>query len=550
MPFLFAGVLAIVVVAAPMSAATISIVNYDAPGEGFNDTTPVAPVGGNSGTTLGEQRLIAFQHAADIWGAQLFSDVEIKVAASFDPLSCSAGSATLGGAGPETVHRDFDNAPLAATWYTQALANSLAGVDLDPEVEDIFAIFSSVLGTTCPFPDGWYYGLDQSPPDSDIDFATVALHEIGHGLGFLTLVGLTTGAKFSGFDDIYAVHLENHATGLAYPVMTNAQRVAGNIATGNLHWTGPSVVASGVLLSGGREPISGHVEMYAPNIIAGGSSVSHFSTTLFPNEAMEPFYTAPAHDPGLALHLMYDIGWVPSDCGNGVLNGSEICDDGNTIRGDGCSSCEVDTCHACAGEPSVCSPDTGSPCDDGQACTTTDVCQAGVCTGAATPLVGCSTATEPGKGSLVMRDNASDKKDQFIWKFLKGDATFLGDFGNPPGGTDYLLCVYDRTGGVDTALMSLFVPGGAGWQTKSSGFAFKDKLAQPAGVRNLQLKTGVAGKSKIIVKGKGIPLPMTNLGALDLPLTVQLSNGVECWESVFENNVDESTSERFKAKSD
>ena len=42
-----------------------------APGEGFNDPTPAAPVGGNTGTTLGQQRLIAFQHAADIWGAEL-----------------------------------------------------------------------------------------------------------------------------------------------------------------------------------------------------------------------------------------------------------------------------------------------------------------------------------------------------------------------------------------------------------------------------------------------------------------------------------------------
>ena len=47
-------------------AATITIVNNDNPGEGFNDPTPVAPVGGNTGTTLGEQRLIVFETAARI----------------------------------------------------------------------------------------------------------------------------------------------------------------------------------------------------------------------------------------------------------------------------------------------------------------------------------------------------------------------------------------------------------------------------------------------------------------------------------------------------
>src|SRR5436189_223494 len=35
----------------PASAATITIVDLDGPGEGFNDTTPVDPVGGNPGTT-------------------------------------------------------------------------------------------------------------------------------------------------------------------------------------------------------------------------------------------------------------------------------------------------------------------------------------------------------------------------------------------------------------------------------------------------------------------------------------------------------------------
>ena len=49
-------------VAAPaVEAAVIRVINNDNPGEGFNDPTPVAPVGGNTGTTLGQQRLIAFQ---------------------------------------------------------------------------------------------------------------------------------------------------------------------------------------------------------------------------------------------------------------------------------------------------------------------------------------------------------------------------------------------------------------------------------------------------------------------------------------------------------
>jgi len=37
--------------------AELRITVADDPGEGFNDNTPVDPIGGNTGTTLGEQRL-------------------------------------------------------------------------------------------------------------------------------------------------------------------------------------------------------------------------------------------------------------------------------------------------------------------------------------------------------------------------------------------------------------------------------------------------------------------------------------------------------------
>ena len=46
------------------AAATIVINNLNAAGVGFNDPTPALPVGGNPGTTLGDQRLFAFTYAA------------------------------------------------------------------------------------------------------------------------------------------------------------------------------------------------------------------------------------------------------------------------------------------------------------------------------------------------------------------------------------------------------------------------------------------------------------------------------------------------------
>jgi hypothetical protein len=180
--------------ARPAEAATITVVNNDGAGEGFNDTTAVAPVGGNPGTTRGAQRLNAFTYAADLWGAQLTSGVTIKVDATMDALTCSSTSATLGSAGANTVHYNFTNAPYTNTYYPQALANKIAGTDLTTSFSDIVARFNSAIGTTCAFPRTWYYGLDGNPGGSQLDFVTVVLHELGHGLGFQTYVTLSSGA--------------------------------------------------------------------------------------------------------------------------------------------------------------------------------------------------------------------------------------------------------------------------------------------------------------------------------------------------------------------
>jgi len=308
----FSLLLALTTAPRPMhAAATITVVNLDGADEGFNDATapdPDSTAGGNAGATLGAQRLEAFQFAADIWAALLESSIEIRVGAQMDPLTCSAVSAVLGSAGPNTVHRNFAGALVPDTWYPQALANKLKGDDLSG-ADDIDAKFNSAIGTTCPFPNVWYYGLDENPPASKLDFVTVVLHEIGHGLGFTTLVDLDLGTKALGFDDAYMLNLEDHSTGKLYPNMTDAERITASIDTGDLHWVGLNVVSGGIGLISGRDPPTGHVEMYAPSPNEPGSSVSHFSTSLSPNEVMEPFYAGANHDVGLALNLMADIGF-------------------------------------------------------------------------------------------------------------------------------------------------------------------------------------------------------------------------------------------------
>ena len=105
LPLSLAG--AFLAMPAPAAAdARITIVNVDGLNEGFNDPTPAAPVGGNPGTTKGQQRLIAFQFAADLWGAALDSNVDIQIQAAFNPL----GPNVLGSAGATFSDANFATA--------------------------------------------------------------------------------------------------------------------------------------------------------------------------------------------------------------------------------------------------------------------------------------------------------------------------------------------------------------------------------------------------------------------------------------------------------
>lgn len=244
------------------AAVTIIINNLNGPGVGFNDPTPALPIGGNTGTTLGEQRLIAFAHAANIWGATLTSATPIVVNAQFVALTCTATSAVLGSAGATRVFRDWPGVPKAATWYSYALANKLFGSEIDaapgPQINSRFNVNLGTAGCLTASP--WYFGLDSNEPAGAIDFVAVLLHEMGHGLGFQTFTNGNSAASgstpagefFAGFPSVWDHFLLDTASSVLWKDATPAQRIASAISGDKLVWNGANVTAAApsVLRSG------------------------------------------------------------------------------------------------------------------------------------------------------------------------------------------------------------------------------------------------------------------------------------------------------------
>ena len=272
------------ILSSPAFGATIVILNNDAAGVGFNDPTPVAPVGNNIGTTLGQQRLNAFQFAANIWGSVLNSGPTITIRASWAALGCTATSATLGSAGAISIERDFLNAPFGNTWYSEALANSLANGDLDPANPQINARFNVNLGNTgCLDGTHFYLGLDNKH-GSDVDLVAVLMHEFSHGLGFQTFTTTSTGVQFSDTQgphpSIYDNFLHDDTTGKDWNLMTNAERAASAINNGNLVWTGPLVTANVHNVLG-----TPRLRVNSPGAIAGNYQVgtADFGPSLSPS---------------------------------------------------------------------------------------------------------------------------------------------------------------------------------------------------------------------------------------------------------------------------
>lgn len=257
-------------------AADFKLINEDPANVGLNDTTPVAPIGGNPGTTRGAQARIVYKFAMDMWGGVLESSETINVYASFAPLTCTAASGTLAQAGANWTFNLTDGDGKTRR-YGSALADAVLGFDVvgyfqslgqipADDSGDIFSQFNGRLGQAgCLDGLSWYFGLDGNTPAGQVNFLNVVMHEIGHGLGAQSFINKTSGAFTSGISDPYAYNAYDNVLNARFESMTNAQRALAMRTPGRTVWTGAQVNGNATYALGKRNTL----RPTAPAAIAG-----------------------------------------------------------------------------------------------------------------------------------------------------------------------------------------------------------------------------------------------------------------------------------------
>lgn len=258
------------------------------------------------------EALAAFEYAMSIWETHLESTIPVEIEATWRELDANV----LGSAGPTRIAQ-IPPVGDENTWYSIAQANAMTGEDIKPSAGVDYDI---VININCSFAD-WYFGQDSNPPANMIDFVTVVLHEIGHGIGFIGSMGADedVGVADWGFESsdgqnspiIYDRFAED---GLGISLIN--ENVYGNPSS-DLY---DALVGSsdGVFFDGIDANIvnlGSPVRLYTPFPWQGGSSYSHLDQNTFgdsENALMRPALDRQfsIHSPGPVMcGMLSDMGW-------------------------------------------------------------------------------------------------------------------------------------------------------------------------------------------------------------------------------------------------
>ena len=273
--------------------------NLECDVEPWSDNAPLGD------TTLGKFRRKLLQDTANKLATQLRNPVPVHIQAcwkAFDDSGEHAGAYTLAAATGTYAFYDSPGLPMQDTWYSQAAAARLGGTracNLDTSVD-------------CSIPDivVWYNKADvakgnyDDPGDEPL-IVSVTMHEITHGLGFLSHVTIKNpdecdqdpqssdldcdgiGRLWNGRNDAYTANIAYADTDAALPSagrraipfihLSLNQRRDALVSGRYLVWNDTVLANStGNVLRNNPSP-DNLVQLHAPSIIQPGSTLSHLS---------------------------------------------------------------------------------------------------------------------------------------------------------------------------------------------------------------------------------------------------------------------------------
>ncbi len=236
-------------------------------------------------TNMPEDEKPAIQAAVDIWAANWKSSVPVTISAIY---SRQASTSVLASATPVKFFRNFSGAPDRDLYYASALANALAGKDLDTKNPEIQININSVMATS------FYLGTDGNCPADAYDLESILLHELGHGLGFLSNNNYDSAFGYGAIDqptpyDAYA----QLPDGRRLMDLDSPSKELGDALTNVLVWSG----RNGIAANNGVKPV-----LYTPNPYEAGSSISHLDERSFSSSGENAVMT-----PNLATGEVYHL---------------------------------------------------------------------------------------------------------------------------------------------------------------------------------------------------------------------------------------------------
>ena len=266
---------------------------------------------GNDCQTPPDEAVIALDYAAGLWGTWISSTVPIAATACW---TGNLGGSILGTGGPTYYVRNFPNAPLVNTYYPIALANALSGSDL---------YFGH--GIKLEFNANISWSFATTPPAGDVDFVTIALHELAHGLGFIgnmtveSSIGQCGTTPYPFCPTPYDWHVVDSEGVPLLDYLTPDPRDLAARLRGDANFGGPNTIVANAGVA---------AKLYAPGYW-DISSLSHLDQATFQstiNDLMTPNYGVAARHPGpVTMGILQDIGWLRVDgAPNVVTSGPRI----------------------------------------------------------------------------------------------------------------------------------------------------------------------------------------------------------------------------------